>query len=34
VRLAEKDQAGISALAVRARFDDETALDALLARLA
>jgi len=34
VRLAEKDQAGISALPVQTRFDDETALDALLAQLA
>jgi tetraacyldisaccharide 4'-kinase len=34
VRLAEKDRAAIATLAVRAHFDDETALDALLARLA
>ena len=34
VRLAEKDRADIAVLAVQARFGDETALDALLARLA
>lgn len=34
VRLAERDRAGITVLSVQARFDDETALDALLARLA
>lgn len=34
VRLAERDRAGIAVLSVQARFDDEAALDALLARLA
>ena len=34
VRLDESQRSGIAALAVRARFDNEAALDALLARLA